>query len=124
MANRKAAAKKAAQTRKHRAAGKKAAKTRKLRAAGKKAARTRKLRAAGKKAALTKKRRGAARKAAATRKLKNRKLKKEQGAFTPPTPQSKAQAIASPEIGNVPQPPSESQARNEQSDLPGTTEMT
>jgi len=53
-----------------RAAAKKAARTRKLRAAGKKAARTRRLRAAGKKAALTRKRRAAARKAAATRKLK------------------------------------------------------
>jgi hypothetical protein len=119
MANRKAAAKKAAQTRKHRAAGKKAAKTRKLRAAGKKAARTRKLRVAGKKAALTKKRRSAARKAAATR-----KLKKEQGAFAPPTPQPEAQVVTQPGIGNVPQPPSESRARNEQHDLPGTTEMT
>ena len=117
MANRRAAAKKATQTRKHRAAGKKAAKTRKLRSAGKKAARTRKLRAAGKKAALTKKRRTAGRKAAATR-----KLKKEQGAPVPPTPQP--EAIAPPEIGNVPQPPSESRARNEQSDLPATTEMT
>lgn len=38
MANRSAAAKKAAQTRKHRAVGKKAARTRKLRAAGRKAA--------------------------------------------------------------------------------------
>ena len=43
MANRSAAAKKAAQTRKRRAAGKKAAKTRKSRAAGRKAAATRKL---------------------------------------------------------------------------------
>jgi hypothetical protein len=53
-----------------RAAAKKAAKTRKLKAAGKKAARTRTLKAAGKKAALTRKRRAAARKAAATRKVK------------------------------------------------------
>ena len=58
-----------------RAAAKKAARTRKLRAAGKKAARTRRLRAAGKNAALTRKRRAAARKAAATR-----RLKQEQGA--------------------------------------------
>jgi len=110
MANRKAAAKKAAQTRKHRAAGRKAAKTRKLKAAGKKAARTRKLRAAGKKAALTRKRRGVAQKAAATR-----NLKKEQGALAPPTPQPESQAVTQP---------GESQARNEQSDLPATTEMT
>jgi len=53
-----------------RAAANKAARTRKLRAAGKKAARTRRLRAAGKKAALTRKRRAAGRKAAATRRLK------------------------------------------------------
>jgi hypothetical protein len=84
MANRSTAAKKAAQTRKHRAAGKKAA-------------RTRKLRAAGKKAALTKKRRAAGRKAAATR-----KLKKEQTVPAPPTPQAEAQA-AQPEIGDVQQ---------------------
>ena len=61
-----------------RAAAKKAARTRKLRPAGKKAARTRRLRAAGKKAALTRKRRAAARKAAATR-----KLKQQQGATAP-----------------------------------------
>ena len=61
-----------------RAAAKKAARTRKLRAAGKKAARTLRLRAAGEKAALTRKRRGAARKAAATR-----KLKREQGSSVP-----------------------------------------
>ena len=61
-----------------RAAANKAARTRKLRAAGKKAARTRRLRAAGKKAALTRKRRAAARKAAATR-----KLKQEQSASAP-----------------------------------------
>ena len=85
MANRSAAAKKAAQTRKHRAAGKKAA-------------RTRKLRAAGKKAALTKKRRAAGRKAAATR-----KLKKEQSAPAPPTPQMEAQVVTQPEIGDVQQ---------------------
>lgn len=63
-----------------RAAAKKAARTRKIRAAGKKAARTRRLGAAGKKAALTKKRRAAAQKAAATR-----KLKKEQSTPVPPT---------------------------------------
>src|SRR5271157_2478705 len=62
------------------AAAQKAARTRKLRAAGKKAARTRRLRAAGKKAALTKKRRAAARRAAATR-----KLKKEQSTSVPAT---------------------------------------
>ena len=84
MANRSAAAKKAAQTRKHRAAGKKAAKTRKLRAAGKKAA-------------LTKKRRAAGRKAAATR-----KLKKEQSAPAPSTPQPEAQ-VTEPQIGDVQQ---------------------
>ncbi len=58
-----------------RAAAKKAAKTRRLRAAGKKAARTRTLRAAGKKAVLTKKRRAAARKAATTRKRKGETVK-------------------------------------------------
>ena len=120
MANRTAAAKKAAQTRKRRGAGKKAAKTRRLKAAGKKAARTRKLRATGKKAALTKKRRGAARKAATTR-----KVNKEQSAPVPPTPQPEAQVATPPETGKVQQSsPSESQARNEQHDLPATTEMT
>src|ERR1035438_4407046 len=83
MAHRSKAANKAAQTRKHRAAGKKAA-------------RTRKLSAAGKKAALTKKRRAAGRKAAATR-----KLKKEQSAPAPPTPQPEAQVVTPPEIGDV-----------------------
>lgn len=53
-----------------RAAAKQAARTRKLRATGKKPARTRRLRATGRKAALTRKRRAAARKAGATRKLK------------------------------------------------------
>lgn len=62
-----------------RAAAKKAARTRKLRAAGKKAVRTRRLSAAGEKAALTRKRRAAARKAAATR-----KAKQEQIASIPP----------------------------------------
>ena len=76
-----------------RAAAKKAARTRKLRAAGKKAARTRRLRAAGKKAALTRKRRAAARKAAATR-----KLKQEQSIPVPPTAtQSAPQAQLVPE---------------------------
>src|SRR5580692_7202573 len=69
------------------AAAKKAALTKKLRAAGKKAAKTRKLRAAGKKAATTRKRRAAGRKAAATR-----KQKKEQRASAPSTPQAEAQA--------------------------------
>jgi hypothetical protein len=82
MADRSAAAKKAAQTRKHRAAGKKAAKTRELSAAGKKAA-------------LTRKRRDAGRKAAATR-----KLKKEQSASAPATPQAEAQ-VTQQEIGDV-----------------------
>jgi len=84
MANRSAAAKKAAQTRKHRAAGKKAARTRKLRAAGKKAALTRKRRAAGRKAAAT------------------RKLKKEQTVPAPPTSQPEAQ-VAEPKIGDIQQ---------------------
>ena len=74
MANRSAAAKKAAQTKKHREAGKKAARTRKLRAAGKKAALTRKRRAAGRKAAAT------------------RKLKTEQSAPAPSVPQSAPEA--------------------------------
>src|ERR1039458_1584669 len=91
MADRSAAAKKAAQTKKHRAAGKKAAKTRKLRAAGKKAARTRKLSAAGKKAALTRKRRVAGRKAAATRKLKKEQSASVPAPPAPPTPQTEAQ---------------------------------
>lgn len=47
MADRKAAAKKAARTRKLRSAGKKAARTRRLRAAGRKAALTKRRRAAG-----------------------------------------------------------------------------
>jgi hypothetical protein len=64
------------------AAAKKAARTKKRRTAGKKAAKTRKVRAASKKAALTRTRRAAARKAALTR-----KLKKEQSAFAPPSPQ-------------------------------------
>ncbi len=84
MADRSAAAKKAARTRKHWAAGKKAARTRKLRAAGKKAALTRKQREAGGKAAAT------------------RKLKKEQRAPAPPTPEAEAQ-VTQPEIGNVQQ---------------------
>jgi len=53
--SRKAAAKKAAKTRKSSAAAKKAAKTRKQRAAAKKAVTTRKRRVAGKKAAATRK---------------------------------------------------------------------
>lgn len=74
MANRKAAAKKAARTRK-------------LRAAGKKAARTRRLRAAGRKAALTRKRTAAGQKAAATR-----ELKQQQSASVPtPLPNSASQ---------------------------------
>jgi hypothetical protein len=84
MANRSAAAKKAAQTKKHRAAGKKAARTRKLRAAGQKAALTRKRRAAGRKAAATKKR------------------NKEQSAPAPPAVQAETQ-ITQPEIGDVQQ---------------------
>ena len=52
-ASRKAAAKKAAKTRKSRAAAKKAAKTRKHRVAGKKAAATRKRRTAARKAVVT-----------------------------------------------------------------------
>jgi hypothetical protein len=65
MADRSAAAKKAAQARKHRAAGKKAATTRKLRAAGKKVELTRKRREPGREAEAT------------------RKLKKEQKASAP-----------------------------------------
>ena len=80
------------------AAAKKAARTRRLRTAGKKAARTRKLRAAGKKAAVTRKRRAAGRKAAATR-----KLNKEQSAPELPTPQTEAPEDAQPEIGDVQQ---------------------
>lgn len=71
-----------------RAAAKKAARTRKLRAAGKKAARTRRLRAAGKKAALTKKRRAAARKAAATRRLKQEQSASAPPAAAQPTPET------------------------------------
>jgi hypothetical protein len=84
MADRSAAAKKAAQTRKRRAAGKKAARTRRLRAAGRKAAKTRKRRETGRKAAAT------------------RKLKKEQS-VPPPTPQGEAQAGTQPEIGDIQQ---------------------
>jgi len=81
MANRKAAAKKAARTRK-------------LRAAGKKAVRTRGLGAAGKKAALTRKRRAAGRRAAATR-----KLKKEQSTSVPATvPESATEMQPEPGI--------------------------
>jgi hypothetical protein len=68
-----------------RAAAKKAARTRKLKAAGKKAARTRTLRAAGKKAALTKKRRAAARKAAATRRLKQKQTSSVPSVAAQPT---------------------------------------
>ena len=57
--SRKAAAKKAAKTRKSSAAARKAAKTRKQRTAAKKAVKTRKRRAAGKKAAATRKARPA-----------------------------------------------------------------
>lgn len=69
-----------------RAAAKKAARTRKLRAGGKKAAQTRQLRAAGKKAALTKKRRAAARKAANTRIRKQEQSALMLSAATPPSP--------------------------------------
>jgi len=71
-----------------RAAAKKAARTRKLRTAGKKAARTRRLRAAGKKAALTRKRRGAARKAAATRKVKQEQVSSLPSVATQPSPET------------------------------------
>ena len=70
------------------AAAKKAARTRKLRAAGKKAARTRRLRAAGKKAALTRKRRVAARKAAKTHKLKQEQIASEATAPAQPIPET------------------------------------
>jgi hypothetical protein len=96
MADRSAAAKKAAKTTKRRKAGKKAAKTRKLRSAGKQAAKTQKLSSAGKKAALTRKRRQAGRKAAATR-----RLKKEQSSSAPPTPQAEAPAVTNSETGDV-----------------------
>lgn len=69
-----------------RAAAKKAARTRKLRAAGKKAARTRRLRTAGKKAAMTRKRRAAARKAAAARRLKQEQSASVPMATVQPTP--------------------------------------
>jgi len=71
-----------------RAAAKKAARTRKLRAAGKKAARTRRLRAAGKKAALSRKRRAAARKAAATRKLKQQQSASAPSVAAQPSPET------------------------------------
>jgi len=76
------------------AAAKKAARTRKLRTAGKKAAKTRRLRAAGRKAVLTRKRRAAGRKAATTR-----KLKKEQSATTS-VPTAQSAPNTQPEIGS------------------------
>jgi hypothetical protein len=68
--SRKAAAKRAAKTRKSRAAGKKAATTRKRRTAAKKAATTRKRRTVAKTAAKTRKQRAAGKKAAATRRTR------------------------------------------------------